>query len=64
MAEKKTVMVRCIACKHGEYMQWFSNPVICRCKLYEEKFVAESRRICEDYQERVGKAEITHYDHY
>lgn len=57
-------MIRCIRCKHGTYMQWFKNPIICRCAIYNEKFVAESKHLCEDFIERQEEAEITHYDHY
>ena len=65
MAERNTGMVRCIECRHGEYMQWFRNPIICQCTVHNEKFVAEAKRLCEDYSARTsGKPEITHYDHY
>lgn len=64
MAASNKEMVRCMDCKHGTYMQWFRNPVICVCAVHEEKFVAESRRICGDFVRREGEAEITHYDSY
>lgn len=65
MAERSKGMVRCIQCRHGKYMQWFHNPVICQCSIYNEKFVAEAKRICEEYAERTNtNIEVIHYDHY
>lgn len=59
-------MVRCYECKHGKYMQWMKNPIICECKLTNERFVAEARRMCPRYEDapRKGAPEITHYEHY
>lgn len=65
MAEHSKGMVRCIECRHGNYMQWYHNPIICKCAIFDEKFVAEARRLCDDYEERTNaEPEITHYDHY
>lgn len=66
MATVKAKMVRCYDCKHGKYMQWMKNPIICECRWTGERFVAESRRICPRYEDasRKGTPEITHYDHY
>jgi len=65
MAERSKGMVRCIECSNGKYMQWFRNPVICQCSIYREKFVAEAKRLCDEYTKRTNtKVEITHYDHY
>lgn len=65
MAERNKGMVYCIKCKHGSFMQWFNNPIICQCAVYHEKFVAESKRLCEEYRPRTDtNIEITHYDHY
>ena len=64
MAEKNKGMVKCIDCRRGTYMQWFRNPIICECNLLHERFVAESQRFCEDFEERSDKVEVTHYDHY
>lgn len=60
----KNEMIRCIDCKNGTYMQWFKNPIICKCAVLEEKMVAESRRICNDFEERNGEPVIEHFDHY
>ena len=57
-------MVRCLDCKHGTYMQWYKNPIICRCEVLEEKTVAESKRVCKDYERRNSEPEIEHFDHY
>lgn len=54
-------------CDHGEYMQWMKNPVICSCKvLGGERFVAESRRMCDNFSERLPGKQVTikHFDHY
>ncbi len=68
MANDKNEMVRCIDCRHGSYMQWFQNPVICYCKLFEEKTVAESKRICDNFQRRPKpidrEKDVEHHDHY
>lgn len=62
----KVKMVRCYDCKHGKYMQWMKNPIICECTWTGERFVAEARRICSRYEDahRKDAPEITHYDHY
>lgn len=62
----KVKMVRCYDCKHGKYMQWMKNPIICECTLNDERFVAEAKRICTRYEhiQRQNEPEITHYDHY
>ncbi|MBQ1973898.1 MAG: hypothetical protein II222_06145 [Paraprevotella sp.] len=58
-------MIQCINCKHGRYMQWMKNPIICECQVQKERFVAESRRQCPLFEQRyTGEAEIVHYDHY
>ena len=62
--EKNKDMVRCIECKHGSYMQWFQNPIICNCQLYNEKFVAASRRVCPSFEKRAKTPEVTHFYHY
>lgn len=60
----KATMIRCLDCANGTYMQWFSNPIICFCKAYEERFVAESRHNCDEYEERTTPGEIEHFDEY
>ncbi len=63
---KNSFMVSCIHCKHGTFKQWFHNPIICQCNVFNEKFVAEARRICNDFEARSeGKPiEVAHLDHY
>lgn len=65
MASAKT-MIKCYDCKHGKYMQWMKNPIICECELTNERFVAEAKRICGRYEVRKGNGtpNITHYDQY
>ena len=60
----KNEMVRCIECKHGKYMQWFENPIICHCNILNEKFVAESKHLCVDFEKTNAKREVQHFDHY
>ena len=57
-------MVKCINCKHATYKQWFQNPIIAMCMLKMSKEVAESNRICKEYAERRGQAEVEHLDSY
>lgn len=66
MAAGKDKMVKCINCKHGKYMQWMKNPIICECNWNGERFVAEAKRLCAQYEDNISKKgpEITHYDHY
>ncbi len=62
----KDKMVKCYDCKHGKYMQWMKNPVICECRQTGERYVAEARRLCGRFEEHTsrGAPEITHYSHY
>ena len=63
MANNK--MIQSIHCKHGKFMQWMKNPVICECDILKERFVAEAKRLCPTFeQSNQIKPEITHYDHY
>lgn len=59
-------MVKCIDCKHGRYMQWMKNPIICQCDMLDDRFVAEARRICTHFDKAPQREniEIQHYDHY
>ncbi len=57
-------MVKCINCKHATYKQWFQNPVIATCMLKMSKEVAESKRICKEYAERMGPPVVEHLDSY
>lgn len=57
-------MVQCIQCKHGRYMQWMKNPIICECELSNERFVAEASRICPTYESSNKKPDIVHYTKY
>ena len=59
-------MVKCYNCKHGKYMQWMKNPIICECNSTGERYVAEAKRLCSRFEENTSREtpEITHYDHY
>lgn len=58
-------MIQCLHCKHGRYMQWMKNPVICECSLNGERFVAEARRLCALYDDAGSREpEIVHFSHY
>lgn len=63
---KDNKKVRCIECKHGMLMQWMQNPIICECECLNERFVAESKKLCQLFEARNTTAppKITHYDHY
>ena len=43
MAGNKDKMVKCYDCKHGKYMQWMKNPIICECNWTGERYVAEAK---------------------
>ncbi len=64
MAATKGLMIQCLNCKHGTFMQWFHNPIICQCNMFNERFVAEAKHNCEEYEERHKPGEVTHYDKY
>ena len=34
----KDKMVKCFECKHGRYMQWMKNPIICECNWTGERY--------------------------
>ncbi len=58
-------MVTCLQCKHGRFMQWMKNPIICECRLKNERLVAASRRLCPQFEASgIDRPEVTHYDHY
>ncbi len=61
---RETKMVQCMHCKFATYKQWFKNPIISICQKTGEKFVAESRRLCDRFVERTTTPEIEHFDHY
>lgn len=57
--------IRCIDCIHGTFMQWFENPIIADCNALNERMVAQSRRLCKEFEPSGNSnPEITHYDHY
>lgn len=66
MAGNKDKMVKCYDCKHGKYMQWMKNPIICECNWTGERYVAEAQRLCSRFEENTSREtpEVTHYDHY
>jgi hypothetical protein len=45
-------------------MQWFKNPVICECKAFEERFVAEAKHNCDEFEKRTTPVVIQHFDKY
>lgn len=57
-------MIQCIHCKHGTFMQWMKNPVICQCDITHERFVAEAKRLCPTYEYTRNEPHITHYKNY
>lgn len=62
----KDKMVKCFECKHGKYMQWMKNPIICECNWTGERYVAEAKRLCARYEANTSleTPPITHFDHY
>ena len=50
MAGNKDKMVKCYDCKHGKYMQWMKNPIICECNWTGERYVAEAKRLCSRFE--------------
>lgn len=65
-AVKSQEMVQCIRCKHGHFMQWMKNPIICECTVMQnERFVAEAKKICQAYEpSNIQTPTITHFDSY
>lgn len=63
---KSSGMIQCIHCKHGRFMQWMNNPIICECQLLQkERFVAEAKKLCPLFERTtVENPPITHYDSY
>lgn len=57
-------MSQCKNCKHAKLMQWFKNPIIAECTLFNERQVAEANRICKDFSQRHDTPEIKHFDSY
>lgn len=46
-------------------MQWFKNPVIAQCHVYDERMVADSAHRCKMYEYRDNAdREVQHFDHY
>ena len=63
---KNSGMIQCINCKHGRFMQWMNNPIICECMLMQnERFVAEAKKLCPLFElSGIEKPEVTHYESY
>lgn len=64
---KKHVLVRCMDCAKGTFMQWFNNPIICECNIGEsnkERYVAMVKKECELFKQREEEPIIKHFDHY
>ena len=57
-------MIQCIHCKHGKFMQWMKNPIICECSITNERFVAEAKRLCSTLERTQAEPQITHYKNY
>ncbi|MBP3567422.1 MAG: hypothetical protein IKA86_05930 [Paraprevotella sp.] len=66
MAANKERMIRCLECKHGRFMQWMNNPIICECAITNERQVAEAYKLCNLFNENYSQEapSITHYDSY
>lgn len=64
MAQKKETFVKCINCKWADLMQWFENPIVAQCNKHDEREVAATKRVCNEYAERTTEAPVTHYDSY
>jgi hypothetical protein len=63
--EKEKVLVHCLECAHGVFMQWFDNPVVAYCRETEERQVAMSPRLCPNYRRSLAaEPEIHHFDCY
>jgi hypothetical protein len=62
---KDNEFVQCIRCRNGKFMQWLENPIIAYCEHFNERQVAEARRICRSFTESgIENPEIEHFDHY
>lgn len=58
-------MAQCIRCKHGKFMQWMKNPIICECTLTNERFVAESLKVCAQFDPSYNETpHIEHFNQY
>ncbi len=60
----KATNIRCLDCANATYMQWFKNPVVCECKAFEERFVAEAKHNCDEFEKRTTPVVIQHFDKY
>ena len=45
-------------------MQWFENPIIANCKKKDDRQVAATKRLCKEFAERTGEADIKHFSSY
>lgn len=61
---KKKADVWCYDCKHAELMQWWRNPIIARCSLTGERYVARAMCVCRNYVKSNRTKEVKHYDRY
>lgn len=62
MAKKQEAeKVRCIECLHSELMQWDKDPIIAKCPLRLYRQVANTLRICKEFEPAKGEKHITKY---
>lgn len=65
MAAQVVSLIRCHDCKYASLMQWFENPIVADCTLFQKRMVADSRHKCKDFvQSTVESPEIKHFDKY
>lgn len=57
-------LVQCTKCKHATLMQWFNNPIIAQCSVFNDRQVAESRRVCKEFSLDYNQKDIKHFDCY
>ncbi|MBP3373545.1 MAG: hypothetical protein J6L60_03310 [Bacteroidaceae bacterium] len=62
--QNENIFVCCINCKWAELMQWFENPIIANCKKKDDRQVAATKRLCKEFAERTGEADIKHFSSY
>ncbi len=57
--------VSCVSCARAILMQWFQNPIVAFCKEKQERVVAQSRRVCSDFEPNPDPSpEVRHFDCY
>ena len=57
--------VRCLDCKHATFRQWYENPIVAQCSIFNERMVAQSNRLCKEFApSRNAHPDIEHFDNY